>query len=130
VTPETQRIKIAQCCGWTGFNPDNIPDCLQYDARRPDGKWDELPDYLNDRNAMADALRAFDNLAPLTREQWWQRYFGMLDTVMDVPFSFMPQRTTADDIAVYMATPAQQAEAFLRTIGQYKDEGGPDHAQG
>jgi len=42
VTPEAQRIAIAEACGWkTGY-------------RDPEA-WHPLPDYLNDLNAMHDA---------------------------------------------------------------------------
>jgi hypothetical protein len=42
MTPESQRIAIAEACGWkTGY-------------RDPEA-WHPLPDYLNDLNAMHDA---------------------------------------------------------------------------
>jgi len=42
MTPEAQRIAIAEACGWkTGY-------------RDPEA-WHPLPDYLNDLNAMHDA---------------------------------------------------------------------------
>ena len=50
MTPEAQRIAIAEACGWkTGY-------------RDPEA-WHPLPDYLNDLNAMHDAEKV------LTSEQ-------------------------------------------------------------
>jgi hypothetical protein len=55
MTPEKQRIAIAEACGWT-------PDPFGYHVKDPAGiagprfRLDELPNYLNDRNAMHEAL--------------------------------------------------------------------------
>ena len=100
---EQQRIAIAQACGWTGFNPDNIPDCLQYTARRADGKWGLIPDYLNDLNAMHEAVKSLpQNLKP--------RYFAYLCTVASGAISLNGYSEATE------ATAAQRAEAFLRTL--------------
>jgi len=101
MTPEEQRIAIAQACGWTGFNPDNIPDCLQYTARAPSGKWGLIPDYPNDLNAMHQAEKV------LTKDEATTYACGKL-------------RGGLFD-AVH-ATAAQRAEAFLRTIGKWVSE--------
>ncbi len=104
LSPEEQRIAIATACGWTGFNPDNIPDCLQYEARAPSGKWGSIPDYLNDLNAMHEAVRTLDSHQ----------------------LEIFHRRLTSDVIGwgsynkgwvVYQATAAQWAEAFLKALG-------------
>jgi hypothetical protein len=47
MTPEEQRIAIAEACGWkTGY-------------RDPEA-WHPLPDYLNDLNAMHEAEKVLD----------------------------------------------------------------------
>lgn len=98
MTPEQQRIAIAQACGWTGFNPDNIPDCLQYTAQAPSGKWGLIPDYLNDLNAMHEAEKVLDS-------EQWHKYASLIGR--------------HDYKLLLHATAAHRAEAFLRTIGKW-----------
>jgi hypothetical protein len=101
MTDEQQRIAIAEACGWTGFNPDNIPDCIQYTARRSDGKWGLIPDYLNDLNAMNEAENQME-LADL------KSYCEMLCDWMEADWG--------------RASAPIRAEAFLRTIGKWEEE--------
>ena len=66
MTPEDQRIAIAEACGWTwenGFNPRKqqnflwSPDKTRRVLRWRDGSTggNALPDYLSDLNAMHEA---------------------------------------------------------------------------
>jgi len=96
---EKQRIAIAKACGWS----DCDPDIIQYAARRPDGSWGIMPDYLNDLNAMHEAEKS------LTVSQW--AYY--LDNLTD-PYS-------PNWEAAVRATAAQRAEAFLRTLNLWED---------
>ena len=61
----------------------------------------DLPDYLNDLNAMHEAEKIFDGA-----QNW--RYISELCTL-----------TTNDNNSMYMATATQRAEAFIRTIGKW-----------
>ena len=109
MSPEEQRIAIAQACGWTGFNPDNIPDCLQYTARRSDGKWGLIPDYLNDLNAMHEAVKGLpQNLMP--------RYFACLCNVVSGSLSLYGYSKATE------ATAPQRAEAFLKTLDKWTND--------
>ena len=99
-----QQIAIAQACGWTGFNPDNIPDCLQYTARAPSGKWGLIPDYLNDLNAMHEAEKVVKDLG-------LYRKFLYLVVLED------PSNVSNEPA---WATAAQRGEAFLKTIGKWE----------
>lgn len=101
MTPDQQRIAIAEACGWTGFNPDNIPDCLQYTACAPNGKWGMIPDYLNDLNAMHEAEKCFSNL----QKGEYQRMLKSLTWKSDQP-----------DFCSTHATAHHRAEAFLKTL--------------
>lgn len=98
--PEEQRISIAKACGWTKFTPDTI----QYTARRADGLWGMIPDYLNDLNAMHEAETI------LTDDQW-VTYIAKLH----------------DDVVIYptrravTATAAQRAEALLKTLNLWTE---------
>lgn len=101
MSPDAQRIAIAEACGWrkgqAGWD-DNIT------VYRKDGMWvypKDIPDYLTDLNAMHEAekvviekdvrlyLRYGQELIKLSGQ-------GMFDAMF--------------------ATAAQRAEAFLRTL--------------
>jgi hypothetical protein len=90
MTPEAQRIAIAEECGWkTGY-------------RDPEA-WHPLPDYLNDLNAMHEAEKMLVSLQ-------WVSYSRRLQTLCDESVTW-PIHATA----------SQRAEAFLRTIGKWKE---------
>ncbi len=95
MTPEEQRIAIAEACGWkTGY-------------RDPEA-WHPLPDYLNDLNAMHDAEKV------LTVDQFEQYRWILWDICKQV--------RVKDWYRCYLSsTAAQRAEAFLRTIGEWKE---------
>lgn len=101
MTPEAQRIAIAEACGWkkgtTGFWKD--PDKSGYYPS---------PDYLNDLNAMHEAEKVLGDFGTPV----WRRYQNHI---------------AKGDVAVPCgviahATAAQRAEAFLRTFNLWKDE--------
>jgi hypothetical protein len=110
MTDEKINIAIAEACGWTGFNPDNIPDCLQYTARAPSGKWGLIPDYCNDLNAMHEAEKI------LSDESHADYACELVKTI----------RRNGEWFESVSATAAQRAEAFLRTINKWEG-GGHDH---
>jgi hypothetical protein len=71
----------------------------------PDNKWNKrLPDYLNDLNAMHEAEKILAN-------RYWTRYCQYLAELGGGSVRFMSVHATA----------SQKAEAFLRTIGKWKD---------
>jgi hypothetical protein len=92
MTQEEQRIAIAEACG---EDSDSIVREL-------------IPDYLNDLNAMHEAIL-------LIGAQYWSHYNEVLMCVVDQgpPKEHM--------FFIYNATAAQRAEAFLRTIGKWKE---------
>ena len=110
MTPQKQRIAIAEACGWT--------DCY-YDASRcavaPTGMFTryagtpsevtirvDLPDYLNDLNAMHEAEESIRH-----DHDSWGKYLVFLSRSAPVCRVF--------------STAAQRAEAFLRTIEKWED---------
>jgi hypothetical protein len=113
MTNEQINIAIAQACGWTGFNPDNIPDCLQYTARAPSGKWGLIPDYLNDLNAMHEAEKT---LTDVQSTFYWKTLSELVNNTVGHDFD--------NQFECIHATAAQRAEAFLKTINKW--EGGSD----
>jgi hypothetical protein len=104
--PEAQRIAIAEACGWItskngteGFAPRNRKINILCDI------YDPLPQYLNDLNAMHEAV---ETLRGKDGPQW---------------FDF--QRTLMIECGSWMnciqASAAQRAEAFLKTLNLWTD---------
>ena len=94
MTNEEINIAIAEACGYkTGY-------------RDPEA-WHPLPDYLNDLNAMHDAEELFyakpDTLEGAERMRDYSKWLCLI--------AKYPLRATA----------AQRAEAFLKTIGKWKE---------
>lgn len=120
MTPEAQRIAIAEACGWTATK--NLGSFGGFVAKTPGGLnlWDDhlgatardaieanCPDYLNDLNAMHEAEKVLigTNI---------DIYVANLGGCIDEP-------TAEDEFCVLHATAAQRAEAFLRTLGKWEE---------
>jgi len=112
--PEHQRIKIAEACG---FLRNNELDCWKKNNRYyfncGDSRLAQLPDYLNDRNAMVQAVKTllktdqqriiFVNfLVPKTEEGPDARWF------------IKWQAITSDLSAI--------SESLLKTLGLWEEE--------
>ena len=119
MTPEAQRIAIAEACGWewkaNGFSYHPYPGWYKGHEQCHVVALlsSELPDYLNDLNAMHEVERT--GLKDINE---LNRYADELDKVC-VPTHIC---SLTHWQSVVMATAAQRAEAFLRTIGKWKDE--------
>lgn len=114
MTPEQINRAIAEHLGWTWTKHDNGTT-----LRRPDGtvvnhnyaeEW-RLPNYVADLNAMHEA----EKLCLLDDEQ--QLTFVQL--LLPPPFCDKP--SWRGIVMVSQVTAAQRAEAFLRTVGKWKD---------
>jgi hypothetical protein len=112
MTPEQQRIAIAEACGWKCKKES-------YHAKPPNGQWeymDKLPDYLNDLNAMHEAEKM------LTEEQLYI-YGNQLDritlpkTKMTMCYIHGPEAGMYPEL--FRATATQRAEAFLKTLNPW-----------
>lgn len=111
---ELQRLEIAKVCGWTNAFPrDEGRLLLPY-------KWHnnitrenrlDLPDYLNDLNAMHEAEKI------LTPEQS-KRYAEFILDILEIPTPFIGTARCA--FLTGHATAEQRAEAFLKTLGLWK----------
>lgn len=98
---EEQRIAIAEACGFTSDSW-----CLTTNG------WlfaDTVPDYLNDLNAMHQALKT------LNEDQ-----MVSMDHHLDVVVGNEKQGLNYEYF-LWSATAAQLAEAFLFTIGKWKE---------
>lgn len=110
--PEAQRIAIAEACGWQvtqgrsqGLTPYGYPTIKH--MQRCEVPPQLVPDYLTDLNAMHEAEKV------LTAEQQAQ-YAMTLHEMHGIPLATFWHR-------VICSTAAQRAEAFLRTLGLWRD---------
>ena len=105
MTPEKQRVAIAEACGWK-------TDKRGLGWLSPRGYYASEPDYLNDLNAMHEAEKV------LTQDQMidYSRHVGKSVT------SHLPaSRAAWMDFQLINVTASQRAEAFLRTIGKWEE---------
>jgi hypothetical protein len=113
VKPEAQRIAIAEVCGWKGPDHKEVQNHVAT-WQKPEIWWmnpkgeltwiSEVPDYLNDLNAMHDAEKM------LTAQQG-----GDYDSHLWIIIQRDKTRP-----ACWHATAAQRAEAFLKTLNLWK----------
>ena len=115
MTPAEQNIAIAEACGWKAENCWHPCNCL--DEYHSEGHWldSELPSYTTDLNAMHEAEKVLgDKWMPYARKLL-EITTGCGD---NMPLGFLNGATLCS--AVH-ATAAQRAEAFLKTIGKWKE---------
>ena len=121
MTPEAQRIAIAEACGWKwqeGEEPTyggSFKSTGWYDHKDKwhTGGWKNktrgLPDYLNDLNAIREAEKV------LTERQELFYLVRLTDAMkVSATIGWQIEKT-------YHASAAQRAEAFLKTIGKWID---------
>ena len=99
-----QRIAIAKVRGWTDIKEPHgfAPEPYGFPPGRTNGEREDIPDYLNDLDAMHEAEKI------LTPAQFFQ-YEKNITTLVG-----------SRDQKYYLnlhATAAQRAEAFLKTLG-------------
>jgi hypothetical protein len=105
VSPELQRIKIAEACGWTvsakGWWSHPTLPCNGGAEPSP-------PDYDSDLNAMHEAEKVLNKVQG-------RRYHENLCEVLRIGEKW------PDGVRLISATAAQRAEAFLRTLNLWED---------
>jgi hypothetical protein len=110
MSPEAQRIAIAMSLGW---DEESARRGFETTVREQDGYTysqisTKLPDYLNDLNAIHEAVKRLpQNLKP--------RYFACLCTVVSGAISLHGYAEATE------ATAAQRCEAFLKTIEKWEE---------
>jgi hypothetical protein len=109
MNPEAQRIAIAEACGWHSMDYKSALGIMG--MKGPLRGFMLVPDYLNDLNAMHEAEKV------LTEKQI-RSYAFTLAQVLDTA----PTVDLDDQFLNIHATAAQRAEAFLRTVGKWKEE--------
>lgn len=110
MTPEAQQIAIAEACGWK-LEWRNINGRNVRSAVRRVQMWvfqqEELPDYLNDLNAMHEAEKLLKSEQHFT----FQVELARVINTTTYPLNF----------ALLHATATQRAEAFLRTLNLWTE---------
>jgi len=119
VSPEAQRIAIAEACGWKKYRngrpkaESDIPEAnailWEFDFVPPGNKKGfekVVPYYLTNLNAMHDAEKVLVG----------HQRFGYFSKLCD---ACCTKECCLSECA--SATAAQRAEAFLRTIGKWED---------
>jgi len=104
MSPEAQRIAIAKSVGIHLHDGDHAPSNYVFVTN--------LPDYLNDLNAMHEAWRT---LTPSQKTEFESELYLVIMGQAEYH---------RNDDAPYItnATASQRAEAFLRTIGKWEGE--------
>jgi hypothetical protein len=102
MTPETQRIAIAEFCGYTHVRIvkaiEGPPDIgIGHHPTEPHS----IPDYINDLNAMHEAEK-------------------LLDVGLLAKYTTNILNVCGGPMSVHFATAAQRAEALLKTIAKAK----------
>lgn len=122
MSPEAQRIAIAEFCGW---RPDmKMKDgSILWDTRRNGEVWGmkphpsgfivdcKVPNYCNDLNAMHEAVSFLRN----SNRFLYSKYASMLDEIV-ARYNSDPAREPYRSIATCDATAAQRAEALYHII--------------
>jgi len=106
MSEEEQRIAIADAVGWTGIYYNQ--GVWMGTKPKEDRDSYHLPDYLHDLNAMHEAEKILMGNNPHFRATYRRL---LIDASEDSSDNF--QR-------YWMATAAQRAEAFLKTLGLWK----------
>jgi len=126
MTPEKQRIKIAEACGWI-LNPEcdflgkAFPQCWTHDDYNMVFHDYELPDYLEDLNAMHKAEKVLTE----SQQSEFADRLNSLHEVADLTYPDPDKQGFRKDLfseAFHLihATAAQRAEAFLKTLNLWE----------
>lgn len=107
--PEQQIIAIAKACGWRKMA---APKELGFGEGAPNKCWyftHQLPDYLNDLNAMHEAEKMLQTpTGNYLCKTWWNYRSNLIDIC---------ERDSEEQGCKHLsATAAQRAEAFLKTL--------------
>lgn len=121
MSPEAQRIAIAEACGYKPYPWFTGEFLMKQGNLGPpfwskDGKDAYVPDYLNDLNATIEAEKVITDIRICEK--------FVLNLLSIIKSGHLFGDTGLCELCVWyclQATAAQRAEAFLRTIGKWKE---------
>jgi len=134
MTADKQRTAIAEACGWGGFEGNGefligVPPQNEITEKLLGPKiitnWTprfDVPDYLNDLNAMHKAEKAIpkrDKCIYANHLMMVVGFDGETDMVDD--YGEWSTSKTTSLFSILNATATQKAEAFLKTIGKWEE---------
>jgi len=113
MSPEAQRVAIAEACGWTiwSFTGTHGDEVWWSHANGVSKLRDNPPDYLSDLNAIHEVEKVLRTNPDYMRLHAWNVYCQHLGF-------YLTDRNVYDNNCIH-TTAAQRAEAFLRTIGKW-----------
>lgn len=157
MTPEAQRIAIAEACGWYWATHEKASGTCWIQSpgtTLPQGWWREaipskksqgslfsIPDYLSDLNAMAEAEKVLTDEQQIRFIRFLVRSDRHYESVMKMDRSRTDEREEFverhlhslgwDEVwcFCFRATAAERAEAFLRTLNKWTDTNETDQPQ-
>lgn len=115
MTDEQINRTIAEACGWTEIQDSGVwhhHKLWGYPPLKPGqggNSFHYLPDYCNDLNAMAQAEKTLTNVSDAAE------YSFLLEDMENMIEDWVPYRT------LWSLSPRQRAEAFLKTLGLWKE---------
>lgn len=137
MTPNEQRIAITELCGWKRFLTQSGRVFLAKPTAETVAYWrdtkyiaatataedlagdillpGDCPDYLNSLDAMHEAEDLLDAASIDVKSKYWD-YLAIVTMPHD-----LGDDTFLRDYAMLRATAAQRSEAFLRTMGKWKE---------
>lgn len=134
MSPEAQRIAIAEACGYTHINiirsenydriEDGVPvrpkviGIMGRASNGPTKTQPWIPDYLNDLNAMHEAEARFNNSKDA--DAYMRNLLRVVRNLIIREDSFILNSWTT--YALVHATAAQRARAFLETLNKWEDD--------
>jgi hypothetical protein len=128
MSPEAQRIAIAEACGYSDVRMQEW-DSVDIESRSIasgielqgtlNGERKFVPDYFGDLNAMHEAEKVLPDMAS---DDDGRDQLGYMETLADTLLAKWSSNNSADMWLITHATAAQRAEAFLRTIGKWEGQ--------
>jgi hypothetical protein len=114
MTNEQINIAIAEACGWTDCSIiDGILCGLPIGVTSLNGRYDIIPNYCNDLNAMHEAEKVLnDEQHRQYRSEVWYSVCNDISSYECVKAAERPH---------FSATSHQRAEAFLKTLGKWEE---------
>lgn len=107
--PEQINRAIAEHCGWQ--HKTHGTDTYWWNDNINDGELLSLPNYHDDLNAMHEAEKTLWSMEPI-----------FLTAYCELLMKSRYPSAWGDAWTYIHATSAQRAEAFLRTVGKWKDQ--------
>ena len=116
MSPEAQRIAIAEACGFTQKEPWlDGRECWGHKDHPPHVGFEGIPDYLNDINAMHEAVHKW-------LESAQSQY---IRAEMEEMLAHQIRKILKFQHATFTATAAHLAEAYLRTLNLWQESPTP-----